>query len=238
MKTTLYLLPAPLGEQASAQDVLPTTVIAQVQQLRTFFVENAKSARAYLKLLAMPVPIAELTFIEIGHEPTPAVIARCIQALKVSDAALISEAGAPAVADPGAGLIRAAHQAGVRVVPLIGPSALLLALTASGLNGQCFAFHGYLPKDAEARASAIRTLEAESRKRKQTQMVIETPYRNDALLSALLSTLSPTTQLCLAVNITQPDEQIITQSIADWRQRMKAQAFEIGKKPTMFLWLG
>ncbi len=233
----LYLLPSTLGNDGSIHSVLPSNVISEARALRLFFVENAKSARAFLKLIEMPVAISELEILEIGHAPDSSVIEQCMQKLIAGHhAALISEAGAPAVADPGASLVAAAHMANITVRPLVGPSALLLALSASGLNGQCFAFQGYLPKEGSERTNAIRSLETESKKRGQTQMVIETPYRNDGLLKDFLTALRPETKLCLAINITQLDEQIVMQTVAQWRARVSTQAFVIGKRPTMFLW--
>ena len=144
---------------------------------------------------------------------------------------LISEAGLPAVADPGALLVEACHRHGIQVVPLVGPSSLMLALMASGLNGQSFAFRGYLPAKPEDRKKAIREVEKDSARIRQTEIFIETPYRNDSMMSDLLATLQPSTRLCVAVNITQPDEMILTRTVKEWRTSPPT----IGKRPCVFL---
>jgi 16S rRNA (cytidine1402-2'-O)-methyltransferase len=223
----LYLVPATLGG-APAQ-VLPAPTIETVRALRDFAVENAKSARAFLATLGMPCPVRELRIALIDGD-TAALLApiRAGRSLGV-----ISEAGCPGVADPGQALVAAAHAAGHRVVPLVGPSSLLLALMASGLEGQRFAFRGYLPRDAPGRARRIRALEQASREAQETQIFIETPYRNDALLAALLDCCAPATRLCIAVDLTMPDEEIATRSIAQWRLTRAA----IGRRPAVFLLL-
>jgi len=223
----LVLVPAALGG-APAQ-VLPAPAIETVRALRDFAVENARSARAFLAALGMPCPVRELRIVPID-EDVHALLAplRAGRSLGV-----ISEAGCPGVADPGQALVAAAHAAGHRVVPLIGPSSLLLALMASGLEGQRFAFRGYLPRDTAGRAQRIRALEKLSREAQETQIFIETPYRNDALLAALLDCCAPATRLCIAVDLTLPDEQIATRSIAQWRFTRAA----IGRRPAVFLLL-
>ena len=227
MTSALYLVPAALGG-APAQ-VLPAPTIETVRALRDFAVENAKSARAFLAALGMPCPVRELRIVPIGGDAA-ALLAplRAGRSLGV-----ISEAGCPAVADPGQSLVAAAHAAGYRVVPLVGPSSILLALMASGLEGQRFAFRGYLPRDAPGRAQRIRALERASREARETQIFIETPYRNDALLAALLECCAPTTRLCLAVDLTLPGEEIATRSIAQWRRARAA----LGRRPAVFLLL-
>jgi len=223
----LYLVPAALGG-APAQ-VLPAPTIGTVRALRDFAVENARSARAFLAALGMPCPVRELRIAPID-EDVHALLAplRAGRSLGV-----ISEAGCPGVADPGQALVAAAHAAGHRVVPLVGPSSLLLALMASGLEGQRFAFRGYLPRDTAGRAQRIRALEKLSREAQETQIFIETPYRNDALLAALLDCCAPATRLCIAVDLTLPDEEIATRSIAQWRLTRAA----IGRRPAVFLLL-
>jgi len=183
-------------------------------------VENAKSARAFLGALSMPV--RELTIEEIGDNR-----------LTGEDIGLLSEAGCPAIADPGAKLIEAAHAAGYKVVPLVGPSSIVMALMASGLEGQRFAFCGYLPREAADRKKRIRELEARSRRESETEIFIETPYRNDAMLAALLETCAPGTRLCVAADLTLPTESIRTRTVGEWK---KAPA-QIGKRPAVFLLL-
>jgi len=223
----LVLVPAALGG-APAQ-VLPAPTIETVRALRDFAVENARSARAFLAALGMPCPVRELRIVPID-EDVHALLAplRAGRSLGV-----IAEAGCPGVADPGQALVAAAHAAGHRVVPLVGPSSLLLALMASGLEGQRFAFRGYLPRDAATRAQRIRVLEKLSREAQETQIFIETPYRNDALLAALLECCAPSTRLSIAVDLTLPSEEIATRSIAQWCRARAA----LGRRPAVFLLL-
>ena len=216
--STLYAIPTPLG--GAPQDALPAPAIEQIRRLKHFVVENAKSARAFLGALGMPV--RDLVIEEIGDNR-----------LGGGDIGLLSEAGCPAIADPGAKLIEAAHAAGYKVVPLVGPSSIVMALMASGLEGQRFAFCGYLPRDAAERKTAIQKLERRSRSEKETEIFIETPYRNDALLAALLETCAESTRLCVAVDLTLPGESIRTQSIAAWRRK----AAPPGKRPAIYLLL-
>jgi 16S rRNA (cytidine1402-2'-O)-methyltransferase len=233
----LYLIPVPLGAMGDADPaaVLPAPVLETARRLRHFVVENAKTARAFLKSVGMPVPLQEIEMAELSeHTPKAAFSALLRPLLAGVDLGLVSEAGCPAVADPGAELVALAQARDIRVVPLVGPSSLLLALMASGLNGQCFAFHGYLPAREEARKSALLALEKESRKKRQTQIFIETPYRNAALFAALLRHAHPATQLTLASDLSLPTECIRTRSIADWR---RAAAPDLERRPTVFLLL-
>ena len=201
MSGTLYLLPAPISA-GSLHGSLPPEVIKLAHRIENFLVEDAKAARAFLKRLGHPKPLRELSVIEIGHAPHEADISQWLAPLGGGvDVALLSEAGCPAIADPGATLVAAAHRNGWRVQPLVGPSAILLALMASGLDGQRFRFVGYLPINADERAAAIRALERESR-RGETQVFIETPYRNAALFEALLQQCRPATRLAVAVDLT------------------------------------
>jgi 16S rRNA (cytidine1402-2'-O)-methyltransferase len=217
----LYAIPTPLG--GPPQDALPAPTIQTIRTIRDFAVENAKTARAFLGALGMPV--RELSIREIGkgadlaplHEKRPL--------------GLLSEAGCPAIADPGAGLVEAAHREGFRVVPLVGPSSIVLALMASGLEGQRFAFCGYLPREDGERRRKITALEARSRKEKETQIFIETPYRNDALLAALLASCRADTRLCVAADLTLPAESVATRTVAHWRRAKAA----IGRRPAVFL---
>ncbi len=225
MKPVLYLVPAPLG--APATEALPAAAAQTVRSLRDFAVENAKSARAFLGALGMPCAMRDLSIREIAGDAT-ALLAplRAGRSLGV-----LAEAGCPAVADPGAALVAAAHAEGFRVIALVGPCALLLALMASGLEGQRFAFCGYLPREKMPRAERIRVLERRSRAEHETQIFIETPYRNEALLSALLECCSPATRLCIAADLTLPTEQITTRAVAQWRLQQPT----IGRRPAVFL---
>ncbi len=220
----LYCIPTPLGGAPRA--ALPAPAITAIRSLGDFVVENAKSARAFLGALDMPV--RELSIKVIGEEPDPLAPLRAKRSL-----GLLSEAGCPAIADPGASLVEQAHREGFRVVPLVGPSSIVLALMASGLEGQRFAFCGYLPREATARKKTIVELERRSRSVKETEIFIETPYRNDVLLAALLETCHPQTRLCVAAHLTLPDESISTRTIAEWRRTKAA----IGRRPAVFLLL-
>ena len=224
----LYAIPTPLG--GAAQDSLPGSVLETVRGLKDFVVENAKSARAFLSEVKMPVAIRDIRIHEI--EDNPEVL---LQPLREGrPLGLLSEAGCPAIADPGAALVEAAHREGFRVVPLVGPSSITLALMASGLEGQRFAFCGYLPRDPGERAGRIRELEVRSRKENETEIFIETPYRSDALLAALLEACSPQTHLCVATDLTLPTESISTRAVSEWRKGKAA----IGRRPAVFLLLG
>ena len=220
----LYAIPTPLG--GTPQDALPAPALARVRELRDFVVENAKSARAFLGALGMPV--RELNIVPIDEQRDLLSPLREGRPL-----GLLSEAGSPAIADPGALLVEAAHREGFRVVPLVGPSSITLALMASGLEGQRFAFCGYLPRDGAERAKRIRELESRSRRERETEIFIETPYRNEALLSALLEGCAPATRLCVAADLTMDTESIRTRTIAEWRRSKSA----LGKRPAVFLLL-
>jgi 16S rRNA (cytidine1402-2'-O)-methyltransferase len=227
MAGTLYAIPTPLGN--SAAEALPQSVLETVRTLQYFVVENAKSARAFLKEVGMPCAIQDL---EISVLETD--FRKYLKKLQANiSIGLLSEAGCPAIADPGALLVEAAHSDGIRVVPLIGPSSIVLALMASGLEGQRFAFCGYLPREAEERNKRIKEIEARSRRERETQIFIETPYRNDAMLGALLETCAEATLLCVATDLSLNSEEIKTQSVARWRRKSPS----IGKRPTVFLLL-
>ncbi|HEX9182873.1 MAG TPA: SAM-dependent methyltransferase [Burkholderiales bacterium] len=225
MSASLFLIPTPLG--APASEALPPATVQVVRSLRDFAVENAKSARAFLGALGMPCALRELRIREIGGD-AEVLLAPLREGRSLG---VVSEAGCPAVADPGAALVAAAHGEGFRVVPLAGPSAILLALMASGLEGQRFAFCGYLPREPRARAERIRVLERRSRAEGETQIFIETPYRNDALLAALLETCGAETRLCVAAGLTLPTEDIAMRTIAQWRSAHPS----LGKRPAVFL---
>lgn len=231
---TLYLLPTALGETAW-QAYLPQETHATACRLSHFVVENAKTARAELKRLGHPQPIRDLSIEQLPEKLPPAEIERLLAPLSAGrDIGLMSEAGCPGVADPGALLVRQAHKRGLAVKPLVGPSSLLLALMASGLDGQRFTFHGYLPQREPERSQRIAELEKESQRQNQTQLFIETPYRNAALYQALLAACRPTTLLCVASDLTLPSESIATRSVGDWR-KLPPPALE--KRPTVFLLL-
>ena len=234
MTGKLHLLPTLLGETAW-QDVLPDTTRTIACSLRHFVVENAKTARAALKWLGHPVPLRELAIEQLPEPLKPADIERLLAPLQAgTDVGLMSEAGCPGVADPGALLVRRAHELGIPVKPLVGPSSLLLALMASGLDGQRFAFHGYLPQREPERAQRIQELEKESRQKHQTQLFIETPYRNETLLDALLKTCRPDTLLCIATDLTLASESVATRRIVDWRRHART---DFSRRPTVFLLL-
>lgn len=230
---TLFLLPVPLGP-GDPGAVLPTPTLARVRSLDRFVAENAKTARAFLKAADHPLPLQQIAIAELNeHTPQSALPALLAPLLNGHDLGLVSEAGCPAVADPGSALVALAHRDGIRVVPMVGPSSLLLALMASGLNGQRFSFHGYLPAKEPARTTAIRTLEASSRKSGGVEILIETPYRNEAMFAALLAACQPTTRLCVAAGLTDANEWIATASVADWKRR--GERPNLDKRPAVFL---
>lgn len=231
MPGRLWLLPVSLGGNAWSI-WLPSAAHEQACRITHFIAENAKTARAELKALEHPVPLREIAIEEIPRPLQAADIERLLQPLlQGHDVAIVSEAGCPAVADPGALLVRRAHALAIPVKPLVGPSSLLLTLMASGLDGQQFAFQGYLPAREPERGKRIRELERESAQRKQTQLFIETPYRNAALYSALIECCQPGTLLCIASDLTLASEQIRTLRIADWRQQPPP---ELDRRPTVF----
>ena len=230
MSGSLFLIPAPLGDESVAW--LPAAEAAKVLHIRHFVVEAEKTARRHLKALGVSTPIRELAMSTLNEHTKPADVAALLAPLLAGeDVGLISEAGCPAVADPGAQLVALAHERGIRVAPLIGPSSILLALMASGANGQCFAFHGYLPVDAAEKAKLVKELEQRSRQRNETQVFIETPYRNNALLQQLRETLSPTTRLAVACDLTLPTETIVSRLVKDWPQA----APDFHKRPAIFI---
>ena len=232
MPGTLYLVPNLLGAVPPA-NVLPARTIEVARGLTHWVVETPKAARAFIKTLDPPQPIAALTLLELGTAPTTEHVAALLAPLRAgADVGLLSDAGCPGVADPGAALVAAAHAAGLRVVPLVGPSAILLALMASGMNGQGFAFHGYLPVKADERAAALKRLESESRAQGQAQLFIETPYRNEAMLGTIATALQPGTQVCVAADLTLPTETIERRSASEWKGRDHAQ---FAKRPALFV---
>lgn len=230
----LYLIPVPLAADAPPAGSLPAPALERVRTLRDFVAENARSARRFLAACGHPGPIAELGIAVLDEHAREADVPPLLAPLREGrPLGLVSEAGAPAVADPGARLIAAAHREGFRVVPLVGPSSILLALMASGLEGQRFRFAGYLPVPAAERAAAIRDLEARSAAARETQVFIETPYRNDALLADLLATCREDTRLAVAAELTGAGESVRTASVREWRARPAPP----GKRPAIFLLL-
>ena len=230
-KGKLYLIPSPLGE-GDPSEVIPASVLDLLPTLDCFVVEEVRTARRYLSKAGLKGHIDALEFHELNEHTAPAEVEPLIHLFDQGrNVGLISEAGLPAVADPGARLVALCHRNGIEVVPMVGPSSLMLALMASGLNGQSFAFAGYIPAKTEERRSAIRRLEKRSAAEHQTQILIETPYRNDALLSDLIATCSGKTLITVAANLTQPDAFIRTLPAARWKE----QPVTIGKRPCVFL---
>lgn len=227
----LYLIPSPLGDN-DPSEVLPSSVLALLPHLKVFVVEEVRTARRFLSRAGLRGHIDELEFHTLNEHTTPGEVEACLPLLEKSDVGLISEAGLPAVADPGAALVALAHAHGIEVVPLVGPSSLMLALMASGLNGQSFAFNGYLPAKTPERRAAIKAVEKTSAAHSQSQIFIETPYRNDSLLEDILATCADTTRLTLAADITLPSQSIRTLPIALWK---KQKDLTIGKRPCVFI---
>jgi 16S rRNA (cytidine1402-2'-O)-methyltransferase len=231
---TLYCVPTPIAEGRSPADDLAPGALSIVADLDYVVAENARTARAVLKRLPLARPIQSIEIVELDEHTRDAAIAPMLAPLRAGrSAALMSEAGCPGVADPGARLVLAAHAESIPVVPIVGPSALLLALMGSGLNGQRFAFAGYLPTAPDARRQRLRELEQRSRREDETQLFIETPYRNQAMLEALLATLAPSTRLCMAADLTGARQSLRTDRIDGWRRRSPA----LAKVPTVFLFL-
>jgi 16S rRNA (cytidine1402-2'-O)-methyltransferase len=232
-KGKLYLIPSPLGENDPAE-VIPGPVLKSLEGFRTFVVEEVRTARRYLSKAGLRGKIGDLEFHELNEHTDEATIEGYIRLFDGgNDVALISEAGLPAVADPGAQLVALAHRHGIEVVPCVGPSSLMMALMASGLNGQSFAFCGYIPAKTDERRNRLKTLEKVSAQLRQTQILIETPYRNDSLFADILSVCGASTRVCVACNITMPDAYIKTMKVAQW----KKEGLVIGKRPCVFLLL-
>ena len=230
-KGKLYLIPSPLGDN-DPTEVIPQPVLDSLKGFRTFVVEEIRTARRYLSKAGLKGTIGELEFHELNEHTEQSTVEGYLKLFdNGNDVALISEAGLPAVADPGAQLVALAHRHGIEVVPAVGPSSLMMSLMASGLNGQSFAFCGYIPAKTEERKSKLKLLEKISGQLKQTQIMIETPYRNDSLFKDILSTCSPSTRLCVAANITMPDAFIKTKTVSQW----KKENLIIGKRPCVFL---
>ncbi len=228
---SLFLIPTVLAPGTAGQ-VLAPQVREALSRLDHFFSENLRTSRRFISELKTGRSIESLTFYELNKDTPEAETAGQMQILlDGNDAGVLSEAGCPGVADPGAVAVRLAHRMGIRVVPLVGPSSILLALMGSGFSGQSFAFHGYLPIDRDERSKALRQLEKEALQKNQTQIFMETPFRNNQLLDELLRTCQPNTPLCIACQITAPDELILTLPVKEW----KKQRPDLHKKPTVFL---
>lgn len=228
---SLYLLPVTLGD-TPWQNVLPTYNRDIILRIRHFIVEDVRSARRFLKRVDRDIDIDALTFYPLNKHTTPEAVSGYLRPLEAGeDMGVISEAGCPAVADPGADVVAVAQRRGYTVVPLVGPSSLLLALMASGFNGQSFAFAGYLPVPPAERAKALKRLEARAYAENQTQLFIETPYRNMRMLDDILRTCQPATRLCVAADLTLPTEYVRTLTVREWRTHRP----ELGKRPCIFL---
>lgn len=230
-KGKLYLIPSPLGDNDPAE-VIPGPVLESLQGFRIFIAEETRTVRRYLSKAGLKGKIGELEFHELNEHTDQAQIESYLHFFdNGNDVALISEAGLPAVADPGAQLVALAHKHGIEVIPATGPSSLMLALMGSGMNGQCFAFCGYLPAKADERKSRLKAIEKISASAHQTQIFIETPYRNDALMKDILDVCHPGTRICIAADLTLPEAYIRTRTVAEWKKENIA----IGKRPCVFL---
>lgn len=229
---TLFLIPVPLSEDAAAGSYTPF-LVDTINELSEYIVENEKTARKFLKQAGLKRPQSELLIHDYGkHVRDKIDTADFFTGLMAGkDVGLMSEAGCPGVADPGAGIVAEAHRRGIKVVPLVGPSSILLALMASGFSGQSFTFHGYLPIDKQERAKRIKQLEKDASIRKQTQIFIETPFRNNQLTAEVIRVCEPKTRLCVACNLTAADELIISKPIKQWKDFK----YDFHKKPTIFL---
>jgi 16S rRNA (cytidine1402-2'-O)-methyltransferase len=231
MNGKLYLIPTPLAEGTQA-DVLPPMLKTTVGCLTYFLCEDVRTARRFVSSLKVVPSVEALRFEKLDKDTSESELPELMAPIhKGIDIGVMSEAGCPGVADPGALAVAYAQEKGIAVVPLVGPSSLLLALMASGLNGQRFAFQGYLPIDAKEATTAIQVFERESASKGQTQIFIETPHRNNRTLDLLLKTLKPTTQLCLAVNLTAPEASVLTKTVSEWRQEKQ----KLEKVPVTFL---
>jgi 16S rRNA (cytidine1402-2'-O)-methyltransferase len=231
MPAIVYLIPTTLGD-TTIDAVIPQQVKDVVLNTKYFIVEEVRTARRFISKMKLGIQIDSLTFYELNEHTKPAEVRAMLQpALDGHDMGIISEAGVPGVADPGADAVAEAHRMGVKVVPLVGPSSILMSLMASGLNGQNFAFVGYLPVKPAERGKAIKALEQRSFKERQTQIFIETPYRNNHVLKDIIDTCNPETRLCVATDITTATEFIVTKKVGDWRKQVP----DLHKRPTVFL---
>jgi 16S rRNA (cytidine1402-2'-O)-methyltransferase len=231
-KGKIYLIPTTLGDTAETADVLPIKINEIINSIDEYIVENEKSARHYLKKMGIKKPLQEIVLHPLNQHTEAKDISSYLNSIQLGKhIGVISEAGCPGVADPGADVVKIAHEKNIDVVPLVGPSSILLSLMASGFNGQNFAFNGYLPKERGERIKKLKELETLVYKRKQTQLFIETPYRNMHLLEDILSSCEGKTKLCIACDITLPSEFVKTKPIYEWKKQIP----DINKKPTIFL---
>lgn len=229
---TLFLIPVPLADEAAAKSFTPF-VTETINNIREYIVENEKTARKFLKEAGLKIPQSELIMHDYGkHQRDKPDVEAFFTGLKAgNDVGLMSEAGCPGIADPGADIVDKAHRLGIRVSPLVGPSSIMLSLMASGFNGQSFAFHGYLPIDKAQRVKKIKELESQAERFNQTQLFIETPFRNNALLEDILKTAHARTRLCIACELTGANEFVQSKSIADWQKKIP----DLHKRPAIFL---
>ena len=228
---TLYLIPVPLADEAAAKSFTPY-LIDTINSIKEYVVENEKTARRFLKEAGLKTPQSELLIHDYGKHNRAGDQAEFFNGLTAGkDVGLMSEAGCPGVADPGSDIVAKAHRMGIKVVPLVGPSSILLALMASGFNGQSFTFHGYLPIDKAQRSKKIKDLEMQAERNNQTQLFIETPFRNNPMLEEILRTCNPSTRLCIACDITAATEFIQTKPIQEWRKNVP----DLHKRPAIFL---
>lgn len=233
MSGILHLIPSPLGDN-DPKEVIPAPTLELLSTIRYFVVEELRTVRRYLSRAGLKGQIEGLMMYELNEHTKPEQVGEYIKILlEGHDVALISEAGLPAVADPGALLVKLAHENGIEVKPYVGPSSLMMALMASGLNGQCFAFAGYIPVKPDDRKAKIKTLEKTSLQLSQSQIMIETPYRNTQLFNDLLAVCAPATRICIAADITLPTQMIKTKSVAGWKKSLP----DIGKRPCVFILL-
>jgi 16S rRNA (cytidine1402-2'-O)-methyltransferase len=234
IKGTLYLIPSTLGDACSIDAILPAKIREVANTIMHYIVENEKPARAFLKRLNLETPIQAISLYPVNEhtqakkEDLSVLLKPLLNGLNMG---LLSDAGCPAVADPGSEVVKLAHEYGIRVVPMVGPSSILLALMASGFHGQSFVFHGYLPRERPDRIKKIKELELDASRKKQTQLFIETPYRNQHILEDILATCEKNTLLCLATDITLNTEYIFTKPIQEWKKQVP----NINKRPTIFL---
>lgn len=230
IKGHLYLIPSTIGD-TDIKQVIPERVKEIIQSIKIYIVENERTARRYLIKLGIQTPIDDITFFVLNKHTRQNNLADFLKPCQNEHVGLLSEAGVPAVADPGSEIVALAHQKGINVIPMVGPSSILLALMASGLNGQHFVFHGYLPVKPEERKKRIKFIEQNSFKLKQTQIFIEAPYRNNQMLKDLVSVCNDKTLICVASNLTLEDEYVKTQTASHWNKKLP----DLHKKPTIFL---
>lgn len=231
LENAIYMIPVPISDEAW-QRSLPVWNVDVIKSIKHFIVENVRTSRRFLKRVDHAIDISSLTFNELNQHTEENEISSYLSPLRNGEAiGIMSEAGCPGVADPGAKVVRIAQEEGYKVIPLVGPSSILLSLMASGLNGQKFSFHGYLPVENSERGKAIKNLENQSRRDDMTQIFIETPYRNQKMMDSLLQNLANDTLLCVAADVTSPQEKILTRSVKEWKNIK----MELEKVPTIFL---